>query len=238
MTDHKLNFNGSILEYVTTKGGVIRCAVGSFDGLRGSTWRLWGNKKGDIYLSTRQMGGTFKASLHKDRNCQLGFTSEFEDEARTNFSHVGSRHWHKWRLPDIPVAQAIQILLPDSELRAFRPEGESSSALFWLPLPSFNSVSVITIYIIVKKVHEIRLPENLQGVQPLGIIPTEKVVALVAYSSNPLDENSKKFIEEKRKLVKSRTVNFEWANSPGLRTIIPFGHEGQYCQYFLELALD
>ena len=35
----------------------IRFALGSVGGARSSTWRVWGNKKGDFYLATRTLGG-------------------------------------------------------------------------------------------------------------------------------------------------------------------------------------
>jgi hypothetical protein len=35
----------------------LRWAVGAPDAPRSATWRLWGNKKGDIYLAVRSKGG-------------------------------------------------------------------------------------------------------------------------------------------------------------------------------------
>jgi hypothetical protein len=88
----------------------IRWAVGSPDGRRSSTWRLWGDKKGDVYLSMRSQGGRLKASFHRDRHCSVGFTKEYESIAKERFG-ADSRHWERWRLPAPEAPSSYQYSL-------------------------------------------------------------------------------------------------------------------------------
>lgn len=57
-----------------SKETVLRWAVGSPNGLSGTAWRFWGNKKGDFYLSGRSLGHIMKTSFHRDGRCQTGLT--------------------------------------------------------------------------------------------------------------------------------------------------------------------
>jgi len=77
---------------------VIRWAIGSADGPRSSLWRMWGNKKGDIYVAVRSLGAITKASFHRDGSCQVGFTEPYAATASRRFG-VTSRHWDRWQLP-------------------------------------------------------------------------------------------------------------------------------------------
>jgi hypothetical protein len=56
---------------------VVRWAVGAPGEPRSSAWRLWGNKKGDIYAAVRSLGGITKASFHRDGRCQVGFADTY-----------------------------------------------------------------------------------------------------------------------------------------------------------------
>ena len=69
-----LAFQDTVIECEDAQDRAIRWAVGSIDGSRGATWRLWGDKKGDVYVAARSITGLVKASFHRDRKCHLGFT--------------------------------------------------------------------------------------------------------------------------------------------------------------------
>ena len=43
------------------KSDGVRWAVGEQNGRRSSTYRFWGNKKGDFYLAARSIGGSLKS---------------------------------------------------------------------------------------------------------------------------------------------------------------------------------
>src|SRR5688572_6774902 len=108
-------------------GDGIRWAVGSSDGFRSSTWRFWGNKKGDCYMSVRVLGGTFKMSFHGDRRCHSAFTTEYVQRV----SLARSRFMDQWTLPDEMIVKGLQVLTPVSELRVF--EEDNEKLMKWLP---------------------------------------------------------------------------------------------------------
>lgn len=234
MVTHQLRLHDSILEYEEAKGGAIRWAVGSADGLRSSTWRLWGNKKGNIYISCRSMGHIVKASFHPDRNCHVGFTSEYADTARKRFSNISSRHWEKWTIPDEPMVRAIQIVLPASELRSF-PATETAQ-LRWLPAPLPNSVSIVSIFI-AHRGAEMKWPGSAHGTLPLGVIVTEKRVTWAVYSSNSIDAKTKVWIEDNRSKLASMPVTAETLRKPGIRAVL-FGDQEGHSKFFIELSLS
>ena len=119
MSAYPLTFQDTIIECEDAKDRAIRWAVGSIDGPRGATWRLWGHKKGDVYLAARSITGEVKASFRPDRKCHLGFTGEYFETASTQFPGLTSRHWDRWTIPHEPVVRALQIVLPALELRSW-----------------------------------------------------------------------------------------------------------------------
>ena len=82
----------NIAEHEAVARKVIRWAIGAPDGPRSSAWRLWGNKKGDIYVAVRSLGGIIKASFHRDGRCQVGFTDSYAMTASRRFG-VRFRQW-------------------------------------------------------------------------------------------------------------------------------------------------
>jgi hypothetical protein len=120
----------------------LRWAIGSLDGPRSSAWFLSGNKKGDIYIAVRSLGGITKASFHKDGRCQVGFTDTYQATARQRFS-VTSRHWQRWQLPSAPMVRVLQIIVPHAELRSF--VDRDPREVTWLPMPPEGSVAVVSI---------------------------------------------------------------------------------------------
>jgi hypothetical protein len=124
------------------RGDGIRWAVGSSDGLRSSTWRFWGNKKGDCYMSVRSLGGMFKMSFHRDRRCHSALTSEYAKGT----SLERSRFLDKWALPDEPIVKAFQVVTPTAELRAFHEDEKKLTK--WLPPPPPDGTTVVTLYLV------------------------------------------------------------------------------------------
>lgn len=120
----------------------IRWAIGSSTGKRGSTWRFWGNKKGDFYLSVRTLGGILKTSFHRDRRCHTGFTSTYANENKLE----GSWHIDRWEIPDEPFVKALQVVTPVGELEEYK--SAEATPMKWLPIPPTGFVSVVTIALI------------------------------------------------------------------------------------------
>jgi len=54
----------------------LRFTIEGEDGFRSSQWRLWITSLGDVYLTTRGMGGIQKYSFHQSGICRSAFTKE------------------------------------------------------------------------------------------------------------------------------------------------------------------
>lgn len=212
----------------------IRWAVGSQDDRRSSTWRLWGDKKGDIYISVRGMGGILKASFHKDRRCNMGFTQEFKEEAKQRFG-AETRHWQRWTLPESPVAKALQILIPDSELNPFSCEEKVPMA--WIPAPGKGKAVVFTLFIA-------EPPEFVSWESPeksgnlLGIILCKTRGTWLVHKSQDLDQTTINFLEENRaKALQEVKSKVHFPDSESLRMTL-WGHgETEKDVFFIELAV-
>ncbi len=220
-----------LLQIEQISGTGIRWAVGQPNGPRGSTWRLWGNKKGDVYLAARNLGGQIKVSFHRDRRCHVGFTSEYAETAKSRFGFA-SRHWHRWVLPDGPTARAMQIVLPHSELRHF-PSVESNE-MKWLPAPSLDHVLVVTIFIAEPGAVE-TWPAAEQGALPLAFFKSSNRIAWVVFRENKIDCESKKYIKGARLKMQELPIDQEVQKDRSLRGVI-LGNKGENDNFFLELA--
>lgn len=78
---------------------------GSPTGPRSSTWRFWGNKKGDFYVSVRPLGGIVKTSFHRDGRCHTGLTGTYAE----SIGRAAERHWDRWDLPADAATRALEI---------------------------------------------------------------------------------------------------------------------------------
>mgnify|MGYP001351663978 CR=1 FL=1 len=71
------------------------------DGFCSSQWRLWITFPGDVYLTTRRMGGIQKYSFHKSGICRSAFTKEHGAP-----SAMPDRAICKWNRVQTPLAGA------------------------------------------------------------------------------------------------------------------------------------
>ena len=77
----------------------LRFVIKRNDGLRSSPWRLWITPPGDVYLTTRRMGGIKKYSFHKSGICRSAFTME---QGAPNT--IADRAMFKWIRARTPAA--------------------------------------------------------------------------------------------------------------------------------------
>lgn len=179
--------------------GVVRWAVGSSDGLRSSAWRLWGNKKGDIYAAVRSLGAITKVSFHRDGKCQVGFTTEYAPTAAQRFG-TRSRHWQTWRLPGEPLVRALRIIVPASELRSS--VGQDGEDLIWLPAPPGGSVAVVSIFLTPSGA-ELEASADARHATIFGKVQTSIRTAWAVYAHNPMDQATARKVEAERARLKA-----------------------------------
>jgi hypothetical protein len=147
---------------------VLRWSIGAPGSPRSSPIRVWGNRKGDIYLAARALGKEIKASFHRDGNSQIGFTSEYADIAQARFGAL-RRHWATWRVPNgRPIVQVAQLVVPEAELRVFT-ERSDDEKLTWLPPPARGSVGVV-VFFFAPPANTMRTPRNARCI---GSIQTQ-----------------------------------------------------------------
>jgi hypothetical protein len=240
MSAYHLTFQDTIIECEDAKDRTIRWAVGSIGGPRGATWRLWGNKKGDVYVAARSITREVKASFHRDRKCHLGFTHDYYNEtARTQFPGLTSRHWDHWVISDEPMARALQIVLPASELRSFA--SQKAAQTKWLPPPSENSTSEVSNFIVDRRTMgrptDSKWPDASVGAQPLGLIdipPAGRTVWAV-HAYNALDDGAMACIRKQRRMVENLTDDYKAHRGPDARAMLAGSRQGR-TRYFLEFA--
>jgi hypothetical protein len=112
-------------------GGTLRFAVGSVDGPRSSTWRVWSARNTtDVYLAPRSIAGVQKISLHETGSWSHSFVS---DEKAAPFVAPGSpRHVEIWqRQAEFSAgwSRGYVVMVPWTELRLW-PEREQGEIVF------------------------------------------------------------------------------------------------------------
>jgi hypothetical protein len=232
---HQLRIGDVFLEYEDGARGAIRWAVGSQAGRRSSTWRFWGNKKGDAYLSTRTIGGIVKGSFHKDGNCHVGFTEEYAKIIREQFPQMDSRHWHTWSLPEGQFGKLVQIVVPEFDLR--ENQSNEMTQTKWIEAPPAGSVLVVTLFAVNPKVPENVWLRDLSGSKPLGRMETKDRHVWAVYTDHPMSESISSLIETTRGEIAARPATADVPRGPGYR-LVAFGSKGEHDPYFLDLAWD
>ena len=164
--------------------GILRFAVGSDGGPRSAVWRIWGNKKGDIYVASRSLGGVLKTSLHRDRRCNTGFTTSYHDRPGSLSPKGRSRHLDRWSLPDVPAVLAAEILIPGTELRAAPVRG--AEKVKWLTAPRPDQLLVASVVLVRSGAPPVDWNELGPGLEPLGVVRTELRSACVVHKTIPM----------------------------------------------------
>jgi hypothetical protein len=77
----------------------LRFVIQRHDSFRSSPWRLWITQSGDVYLTTRRMGGIQKYSFHVSGICRSAFTREHGAP-----SGMPDRLMFKWNRAATPAA--------------------------------------------------------------------------------------------------------------------------------------
>lgn len=214
------------------KSDAIRFAVGSVNERRSSTWRLWGNKKGDTYLSMRSLGSQLKISIHKDRRCHIGYTKEYESIASERFGEE-NRHWERWVLPEGNVVRVIQILIPDSELGIF--SSDEKTPMRWIPAPGVGRATVFSVFVAEPpNSYQWESPERDGHLLGTMIGPTRST--WLVHTEQELDASIIEMIEKGREQTFSMTPKELLTEEPGGIRMCLWGMSGTSECFFIELS--
>jgi len=209
----------------------FRLAIGSPSKRQSGIWRIWSNWKGDIYVANRCLGGIYKASFHKDRKCQFGFTEEYANKAYERFGR-NERHIEKWMLPEAAIVRAVQILIPESELRdSLKTEDKE---ITWLETPPSGSIGTISLFI-TDKDFELNISSNVPGAKIIGRLNTKIRWAWITYAFTTPDDKLATVIEFGRRRLISIIANTSYP--PGTRASL-WDSKNSYDRHVLELACD
>ncbi|MDB5609169.1 MAG: hypothetical protein JWP25_6069 [Bradyrhizobium sp.] len=114
MAFDRVDFDKPLTTFVA-KNAPVRFAVGNPDGLTSHSWRVWSEKRSELYLSCRDAFKDTKVSLHASGKWRMGYTQE---AVRSNPKLVEgdrNRAWELWEkpppvMPNVVVAFSIYFL--------------------------------------------------------------------------------------------------------------------------------
>jgi len=158
-------------------------AVGTAD-RRSSLWRAWGTKKGDVCLTNCEVNSDFKLTLHPPNErhpasrCHLSCRDEESYEAAKSGTHplvlveelpvefAKAKRDGYGRFDDVwdpleiapGLVMPFRIGMPESELRAMRPEVLSGNDVHWLPAPGQGRAAEVAFMIASNQVGEHEVP--------------------------------------------------------------------------------
>jgi hypothetical protein len=103
----------------------------------------------DVYLGVRSVAGKVKLSLHQDGRAQISLTSEhYSRLSNEGVPTPPSRHFARWRMPDVPDAGAVHVasvVFPSRYLRPWPPL-QLSKPVSWEPAPERGALAVGLFY--------------------------------------------------------------------------------------------
>jgi hypothetical protein len=126
----------------------LRFGARSADGRRSSVWFV-SRTGSDIYVGVRSFGDRFKLSLHKDGRAQISLTSEHYPRLRDEgVPSPPSRHFTRWRMPDVPDAGAVHVasVIFPSRFLTPRPQLMLNKPVRWEPAPEEGALELGLFY--------------------------------------------------------------------------------------------
>jgi hypothetical protein len=141
----------------------IRFAVGDAQGLQAGIWRVWANRKGDVYVAPRGPAGRFKTSLHRSGRWRFGYTKEFASEILPGGADKAPVQWR--RPPEIEPGRtiALDIVVPVSEVVTPPQPGSDHRSIIWYPAPRLGICLVFRLELLAWD----RVPDGGDGIGPL-----------------------------------------------------------------------
>lgn len=132
---------------VRVSDDAIRFGVGTRDGARSATWRVWKHRTtDDVYVGARRILGQFKASLHRDGTWLFGFSREHAESP----SSVKPPNEHRQRRftpteSGPGIVRAVTVFILASEVAVPSYGGSEDGPIYWYPTPADGRMAAFTL---------------------------------------------------------------------------------------------
>jgi hypothetical protein len=148
-----------------TKRDAIRFCVGPWNGRYSSVWRIWGNKKDDVYLAVRVLAEHLKVSLHQSGRFRIAFTDKYEQKMVAGGKNANVDRailkWDKIPVAEKQIMQALDIHFPLSALSTSREPDTTAKKQIVLVRPDAAMVEgndSVTLKVLYHKLHPDGVP--------------------------------------------------------------------------------
>lgn len=135
-----------------------------------TVWRLWANKKGDVYIGPRLQAGDAKLSIHPSgvRHLKGGGPDDYGESVEGEPLAPGTTH--RWKMPKPGPRDhemVWRIVTPPDQLREARLDPRFKKGVLWIKPAPAGQANGIAIAI---------FPDLLDGVLPGADAPTDCLV--------------------------------------------------------------
>jgi hypothetical protein len=130
----------------------VRFSVGNPNGLTSNSWRVWAEKKSELYIACRDNFKEAKVSLHASGRWRMGYTTEAIAKNPDLVSIDENRAWEVWDKPNETLPQtttAFHLFFPSSEL-TIRPDqraGKQWKDVCYIEEAPPGKVTTITLFV-------------------------------------------------------------------------------------------
>jgi len=151
---------------------VVRFGISDGSGHRAATWKLWTpSGKSDVYLTSRELRGTLKASLHQSGSWHVTYSQKaFENDVQGPVPTQHDRFLEKWPRPkpiSPGVTLAFRIVTPFSAVTS--PISQVDQKVTWIPNCPLSHATEIDILIVSASTSIIGWPgKNNMGTKLIG----------------------------------------------------------------------
>lgn len=235
----------------------VKFALGAWDGLRSSTWKVWGGADGSVYIADRSIGRASKVSLHPrdpDRpggEWRVAFSSdEVAATALPDTPLPGGRVIASWdseetRLATAPLRAAYAVVLgrhslgyqplPEDLESRERVRRHRTKGVDWsTPMPSLDELWQFTVFI--TDPHVVSSPPGTRalGAVPVGgfVLPSSEQVWVMRHLI-PYTDDMKADVAEKMRVAVNAGRRPE---SPLVRRVHLLGKEESGLRWTVEVA--
>jgi hypothetical protein len=122
----------------------FRFAVGSPGGRRSESWKLWSDKKSEIYLTQRSMGRAHKFSFHQGGDATFAYRWAGVDRRADGWD----RNFKKWQREAVPpkgsdtASALLSILFPTNHLSSALRDVPGKGLHWFTPAPPGMALGV------------------------------------------------------------------------------------------------